>query len=51
MKRLSKNKTVFRLAGDEEGTYHSLSIPYSDRAQKYLDKQFGDKVIEIVGVK
>ena len=51
LKRMSKNKTVFRLIGDEDGTYHSLSIPYSDRAQKYLDKQFGDKVIEIVGVK
>jgi hypothetical protein len=50
MRRLSKNKTVFRLAGDDDGTYRSLSIPYSDRAQKYLDTEFGDKVIEIVGV-
>ena len=50
MKRLSKNRTVFRLAGDDAGTYRSLSIPYSDRAQKYLDTEFGDKVIEIVGV-
>ena len=50
LKRMSKNKTVFRLIGDEDGTYHSLSIPYSDRAQKYLDTKFGDKVIEIVGV-
>lgn len=46
--RASKTKTLFRLAGDPEGSYRSLSGgAYSPASVKWLENKFGDKVESI----
>lgn len=49
--RISKTKTLFRLAGDKAGEYRTIGVPYSDpRCPKFMQDKYGDKLIEIWGV-
>ena len=49
--RLAKTKTLFRLVGDSDETWRTLTIPYTNpKAQLYLDRVYPAKVTAIYGV-
>jgi hypothetical protein len=47
-RNLCTQKTLFRLSGDAEGEYRSLSNPWSPQARAYLIETFGDRLIEVL---
>jgi hypothetical protein len=47
LKRLCKTKTLYRLKGDEDGTYRSLLHPWDDKAKKHLHDMYGDDLEEV----
>lgn len=40
-------ETLFRLDGDQEGTWRTVKAPFDPKVKSYLDKKYGDKVQEI----
>lgn len=48
LKRYCAKKTLFRLEGEDlNDGWRTLSIPYDDRAQAYLDRKYPGRVQEI----
>lgn len=46
-KRRCKNKTYFRLEGDEEGHYRTVNHPYDQSVKEWMNQKY-DSVIEVV---
>jgi len=42
LKRHCKNKTLFRIDGDEEGMWRTLSVPFSDMVKRDLERHYPD---------
>lgn len=52
IKRWCKTKTVFRLKGEKEGTFHTMMAPYSDpRIRPHLDKTYAGTIAELYNEK
>jgi hypothetical protein len=50
--RLCKNSTLFRLKGDEKGSYRVYKkVPYNEAMKKLLLEKYGDTVEEILNEK
>lgn len=47
--RIAKTKTLFRLRGDDADAWRTVSAPYSEGVQKFLNTKYGDKVVAIYG--
>ena len=47
IKNACKKHLVFRLIGDEEGSFRTVNQPYSARTKEWLVGKFGDKVERI----
>lgn len=46
VKRISKTKTIVKIEGEPEGTFQTLSFPYSgneERVEKWLTDKYGEK--------
>lgn len=48
-KRLSKTKALFRLKGDERGTWRTLTVPLSAKAVQWIRNKYADQVEAIYG--
>lgn len=48
VRRWCRTKTLFRLKGDDEGSYRTVNAKYSDRVRAFIEGKYGDKVEEIV---
>jgi len=48
MKRQCKTKTLFKLTGDEEGRYWTISRVYTPVLKTQLETKYGDKLVEII---
>lgn len=46
LRRAARNKTLFKIPGHNygDGGYHSLNLPYSEKAVTYLLKKYGSGV-------
>ena len=48
IKRLCKKNTLYHLITDKAGSYWSLQHPYTPIIKRYLQDEYGDKLVEIV---
>ena len=48
VEKLCKKGLVFRLVGDEQGVYRTLTGPISDEGRQWLRNKFGEQLAEIV---
>jgi len=47
LKRQCRKKTLYRLAGDEEGQWRTVLAGYDERVKRFLDRKYGDQVERI----
>jgi len=50
-KKWCKKETLFRLEGDEEGSWRTVRNTYEPRVKKYIMDKYGSKVVEILNEK
>lgn len=48
LRRNTKTKTLFRLKGEEAGSYRTINSPYGEKVVEYIMGKYGDKVELIV---
>ncbi len=48
LKRQCKKKTLFRLKGDPEDEYKTVTHPFNGKVKEFLEKKYGEQVQEII---